>query len=124
MNTKYTKLPQEIPNYHKIYQMATKYTKWPQEIPNYHKMYQMATRNTKFTARYTKMTISRPVKFYQNLDLGVKICIPSGNPVVVSPPPAIEETGAGMGCEIEFRQSIGCLVTYLKIENSSYQALK
>jgi hypothetical protein len=44
---KYTKLPQNIPNGHKIYQMATKYTKWPQNIPNGHKIYQMATKYTK-----------------------------------------------------------------------------
>jgi hypothetical protein len=27
-----------IPNGHKIYQMATRYTKWPQDIPNGHKI--------------------------------------------------------------------------------------
>jgi hypothetical protein len=31
---KYTKLPQNIPNYHKIYQITIKYTKLPQNIPN------------------------------------------------------------------------------------------
>jgi hypothetical protein len=35
---KYAKWPQNIPNGHKIYQMATTYTKWPQNIPNGHKI--------------------------------------------------------------------------------------
>jgi hypothetical protein len=33
-----------IPNGHKIYQMATKYTIWPQNIPYGRKIYQMATK--------------------------------------------------------------------------------
>jgi hypothetical protein len=37
-------LPQNIPNCHKIYQIATKYTKLPQNIPNSHKIYQMAVK--------------------------------------------------------------------------------
>jgi hypothetical protein len=44
---KYTKLPQNIPNCHKIYQIAEKYTKLPQNIPNCHKIYQIATKYTK-----------------------------------------------------------------------------
>jgi hypothetical protein len=31
----YTKLPQNIPNGWKIYQMAVKLTKWPQNIPTF-----------------------------------------------------------------------------------------
>jgi hypothetical protein len=38
-----------IPNGHKIYQMATKYTKWPQNIPNGHKIYKMPTKYTKWS---------------------------------------------------------------------------
>jgi hypothetical protein len=44
---KFTKLPQNIPNYHKIYQITTKYAKLPQNIPNYHKIYQITTKYTK-----------------------------------------------------------------------------
>jgi hypothetical protein len=48
MATKYTKWSQNIPSGHKIYQMVTKYTKWPQNIPNRHKIYQMTTKYTKW----------------------------------------------------------------------------
>jgi hypothetical protein len=51
MATKYTKRPQNIPNGHKIYQMATKYTKWQgTSIPNGKlQIYQMAKyKNTKW----------------------------------------------------------------------------
>jgi hypothetical protein len=41
-------LGKNIPNDHKIYQMASKYTKWPQNIPNGRKIYQMATKYTKW----------------------------------------------------------------------------
>jgi hypothetical protein len=41
---KYTKLPQNIPNYLKIYQVTSKYTKLPQNIPNYLKIYQITTK--------------------------------------------------------------------------------
>jgi hypothetical protein len=34
MAEKFTKWPQNLPNGHKIYQMATKFTKWPQNLPN------------------------------------------------------------------------------------------
>jgi hypothetical protein len=45
---KYTKLPQNIPNGHKIYQFAVEYTKWPQNIPT--------------------SSISRPSKIYRKWD--------------------------------------------------------
>jgi hypothetical protein len=56
---KYTKLPQNIPNYHKIYQMTTKYTKWPQNKPT--------------------LSITRPSKIYPNWDFWFEN-IPYGNP--------------------------------------------
>jgi hypothetical protein len=34
------KLPQNVPNGDKIYQMAVKYSEWPQNIPNGHKIFQ------------------------------------------------------------------------------------
>jgi hypothetical protein len=80
---KITKWLQNIPNGHKIYQMATKYTKWPQNIPKREKytkwpqnipngtqnmpkgrkMDQMAI---KYTSQHTSMT--RPSKIYPNWD--------------------------------------------------------
>jgi hypothetical protein len=34
-----TKMGENIPNYHKIYQMSISYIKWPQNGPNVNKMY-------------------------------------------------------------------------------------
>jgi hypothetical protein len=56
---KYTKLPQNIPNCHKIYQMATKYTKWPKNIPNGQK-YTKWPQNIQMTIKYTKWPQNRP----------------------------------------------------------------
>jgi hypothetical protein len=39
----YTKLPQTIPNYHKLYQITTNYTKLQQTIPNCCKLYHITT---------------------------------------------------------------------------------
>jgi hypothetical protein len=44
ISTKYTKFPQNTPNFHKIHQISTKYTKCPQNTPNFHKIHQMSTK--------------------------------------------------------------------------------
>jgi hypothetical protein len=36
----HTKTGENIPNNHKIYQMARKYTRWPKNRPNCHEIYQ------------------------------------------------------------------------------------
>jgi hypothetical protein len=66
MATKYTKLPQNIPNRHKMYQMATKYTKWPQNIP---KKDQMVIEYI-----YQHLQLDEPPNFTQIGIFGLKIC--------------------------------------------------
>jgi hypothetical protein len=64
MARKYTKWPQNLPNGHKIYQMATKFTKWPQNLPNGHKTYQMAIKHIKWPQNmYTKRPQNIPTFF-------------------------------------------------------------
>jgi hypothetical protein len=63
MATKYTKLPQNIPNCHKIYQMATKYTKWPQNIPYGRKIDQMAVHRRNSYKMYQHRPLQDPQKF-------------------------------------------------------------
>jgi hypothetical protein len=41
---------ENIPNGHKMYQMATNCTKWPQIVPNGHKIYQLSLKYTYQTA--------------------------------------------------------------------------
>jgi hypothetical protein len=56
----HTKMGRNIPNYHKIYQMALKYTNWPQIRPNVHKIYQL-------------LPLQGPPKFIQIGIFGLKI---------------------------------------------------
>jgi hypothetical protein len=62
----HTKTGKNIPNNHKIYQLATKYTKWQYNRPNGHKMNQ-------------HLALRDPPKFAQIWIFGLKI-MPSGNP--------------------------------------------
>jgi hypothetical protein len=59
ITTNYTKLPQTKPNYHKLYQITTNYTKLPQSIPNYHKLYQITTRNWSLRCQELTDTVSK-----------------------------------------------------------------
>jgi hypothetical protein len=43
------------PNYYKIHQITTKYTKLPQNILNYHKIYQMAVKIHQMSIKYTSI---------------------------------------------------------------------
>jgi hypothetical protein len=76
ITTKYTKLPQNIPTYYKIYQITTKYTKLPQNMTNVYKVYQIAL---KYPKNIPISSIARPSKKYPNLDFWIDN-IPSGNP--------------------------------------------
>jgi hypothetical protein len=80
ITTKNTKVPQNIPNYQKIYQITTKYTKSPQNIPNYHNIYQMCIK----TPHDPKMTfVNFPLQDlpkYINSGIWGNENIPSGNP--------------------------------------------
>jgi hypothetical protein len=98
--TKYTKSPQNIPNYHKIYQwpqnipVATKYTsghkiyQWPQNIPNHHLIYQITTKYTnihkifqlavckidQMSLKYTNITHCKALQNVPKLEIfGLKI---------------------------------------------------
>jgi hypothetical protein len=77
-----TKLPQNIPDCHKIYQIATKYTrlpqnipycnkhtKLPQNIPNCHKIYQNLSQ---ITYKYTKLPQNIPNSL-KNIQNGLNI---------------------------------------------------
>jgi hypothetical protein len=78
---KYTKWHQNIPNGHKIYQIATKYTKWPQHIPNGQLIYQhLPLKDTNY-------------KIYPNWDFWLE-SIPSGNPDSVCASKNVLETSA------------------------------
>jgi hypothetical protein len=46
-----TKTGENLPEDHKIYQMAKNYTKWPKIIPNGQKLYQTAKNYTKWPAK-------------------------------------------------------------------------
>jgi hypothetical protein len=55
----------------KTNQNDEKWTQLPQNIPNGHKIYQMATKYTKMAKKYTKLSINSPNehKIYQRLPL-------------------------------------------------------
>jgi hypothetical protein len=56
---KYTKVPQNIPKYHKRFQNATKYTKPP-------KIYQTANKMSPKTTKYNKTPLNKYTKTPQN----------------------------------------------------------
>jgi hypothetical protein len=73
---KYTKRPQNISNNHNAYQRFIKYTEEPQHTPNVHKNIAIGHR-----IYVSKFSTPRTSKIYQSWDFGMKIYIPSGNPV-------------------------------------------
>jgi hypothetical protein len=67
---KYSKLPQNIPNGHKIYQIAENYTEWLKTIPNGCKIDQMS-----IICIYLRLPLRGPLKFTQIAILGLKISV-------------------------------------------------
>jgi hypothetical protein len=81
---------ENIPNDHKIYQMAIKYFQWPQNRPNYYKIFQ-------------DFPLQDPPKLTQIGILGLKNK-PSGNPDWQRGCSRIDYACRAMGHEIESYQ--------------------
>jgi hypothetical protein len=67
----------------KKHQIATKFAKLPQNVPNYHKMFQITTKCSKLPQNIPTSYIARHSNIYPKWEFGLKN-IPYGNPGTIA----------------------------------------